>query len=82
MLKMMIDALLIAAIGAAVFECGRLSAYYDIADEAKAKYLWLKQQNDYETSPEATETDFEGVKIWKPHQNKKPLTSQPEARQT
>lgn len=43
MLKMMIDALLIAAIGAAVFECGRLSAYYDIADEAKAKYLWLKQ---------------------------------------
>lgn len=43
MLKMIIDALLIAAIGAAVFECGRLSAYYDIADEAKAKYLWLKQ---------------------------------------
>lgn len=79
-ISVLLDVLLCGSIGALIFECGTLAerhrelSYTISAVEAQRKCACVGDTNEWNPDvkpPEATETDFEGVKIWKPYQNKK-----------
>lgn len=87
-ISVLCDVFLISAVSALVFQCGTLAerhrelSYTISAVEAQRKCACVGDTNEWNPDvkpPEATETDFEGVKIWKPLKDKKavrkPLTA-------
>lgn len=87
-ISVLCDVFLISAVSALVFQCGTLAerhrelSYTISAVEAQRKCACVGDTNEWNPDvkpPEATETDFEGVKIWKPLKERKavrkPLTA-------
>ena len=86
-ISILCDVFLISVVSALIFECGVLAerhrelSYTISALEAQKKENSCACVEDISATnadvkpPEATETDFEGVKIWKPEKDKKPLES-------
>lgn len=82
-ISVLLDVLLCGCVGALIFECGTLAerhrelTYTISALEAQKRESACACVGDTNASnpdvkpPEATETDFEGVKIWKPNQKQK-----------
>lgn len=82
-ISVLLDVLLCGCVGALIFECGTLAerhrelSYTISAVEAMKQDALCACAGDTSTNsqdvkpPEATETDFEGVKIWKPSGKKK-----------
>lgn len=91
LISVLLDVCLCGCVGALIFECGTLAerhrelSYTISALEAQKKEISCACVADTTAMPalvkppEATETDFEGVKIWKPLKDKKavrkPLTA-------
>nr|CDL65609.1 unnamed protein product [uncultured bacterium] len=91
LISVLLDVCLCGCVGALIFECGTLAerhrelSYTISAIEAQKKEISCACVEDISAMPplvkppEATETDFEGVKIWKPLKERKavrkPLTA-------
>lgn len=82
-ISVLLDVCLCGCVGALIFECGTLAerhrelSYTISALEAQKKEIscaCVADTNEWNPDvkpPEATETDFEGVKIWKPVKERK-----------
>ena len=93
-ISVLLDVLLCGSVGALVFQCGTLAerhrelSYTISAVEAMKKEVSCACVADNSAMPplvkppEATETDFEGVKIWKPRKKEKAVRKARTALQT